>query len=144
VLRRISVAAVCIALRRISAAAACIVTLALGALPASAATSHVHAFSIPGVYGAQAWGNYQPAGASVRVTVCVQDAAPDVYGAAAVGVAFDSDYRHHTIVSAVTIGYAQIQCRVLTSRYTGHLVVEALSGYTNGKVRQHGRPKRIY
>ena len=142
--RRISVAAVCIALRRISAAAACIVTLALGALPASAATSHVHAFSIPGVYGVRAWGNYQPAGASVRVTVCVQDAAPDVYGAAAVGLTFDPGYRHHIIVSAVTIGYAQIQCRVLTSTYTGHLVVEALSGYTNGKVRQHGRPKRIY
>lgn len=143
-LRRTSMAAACIALRRISVAAACIATLAFGALPASAATSHDHAFTIPGVYGVRAWGNYQPAGASLRVTVCVQDAARDVYGAAAVGLAFDPGYRHHTTVSAVTIGYAHIQCRVLTSRYTDHLVVEALSGYMNGQVRRHGRPKRIY
>ncbi len=26
----------------------------------------------------------------------------------------------------------------------GHLVVETLSGYKNGKVRQHGELKRIY
>ena len=132
-------------LRRISiSVAACIATWAFGTLPASAATSSVHAFSIPGVHGVRAWGRYQDAGADVQVTVCVQDTARDVYGAAAVGLAFDNGYRHHATVSAVTIGYAQIQCRVLTSTYTGHLVVEALSGYTNGKVRQHGRPKRIY
>jgi hypothetical protein len=28
--------------------------------------------------------------------------------------------------------------------YTGHLVVEAFSGYKNGKVRQNGQLKRIY
>ena len=32
----------------------------------------------------------------------------------------------------------------MVTRYTSHLVVEALSGYKNGKVRQHGKPKRIY
>lgn len=133
-------------LRRISisVAAACIATCAFSTLPASAATSSVHAFGIPGVHGVRAWGSYQDTGAGVRVTVCVQDTARDVYGAAAVGLAFDPGYRHHDTVSAVTIGYAHTQCRVMTSGYTGHLVVEALSGYKNGRVRQHGRPERIY
>ena len=131
-------------MRRISVAVACIAALAFGARPASAATSSVHAFSIPGVHGVRAWGRYQDIGASVRVAVCVQDTAPDVYGGVAVGLAFDPGYRHHNTVSAVTIGYTHTQCRVMTSRYTGHLVVEALSGYENGKVRQHGRPERIY
>ena len=47
-------------------------------------------------------------------------------------------------MSAVTIGYDHTQCRVMVTRYKGHLVVEALSGYQNGKVREHGTPKRIY
>lgn len=131
-------------LRHISVAAACIAMLACGALPASAAESGVHAFSVPGVHGVRAWGSYQDIGASVRVAVCVQVTARDVYGAAAVGLAFDPGYRHHNTVSAVTIGYTHTQCRVMTSRYTGHLAVEALSGYKNGKVRRHGRPERIY
>lgn len=131
-------------LRRISVTAACIAMFAFGALPASAATSNVRAFSIPGVHGVRAWGGYQDTGTSVQVTVCVQDTARGVYGAVAVGLAFDPGYRHHNTVSAVTIGYAHTQCRVMTSSYTGHLVVEALSGYKNGKVRQHGRPERIY
>jgi len=32
----------------------------------------------------------------------------------------------------------------MITRYTSHLVVEALSGYKNGKVRQYGSTKRIY
>jgi len=76
--------------------------------------------------------------------VCVEDTAPSVYGAAAVGVAFDSSYRHHDSVSAVTIGYDHTQCHAMTTRYTSHLVVEALSGYQNGKVRQRGKAKQIY
>ena len=32
----------------------------------------------------------------------------------------------------------------MVTRYTGHLVVEALSGYKNGKVRQRGQLKRVY
>jgi hypothetical protein len=47
-------------------------------------------------------------------------------------------------IPPVAIGYAHTQCRVMTSRYTGHLLVEALSGYKNGQVREHGRPERIY
>ena len=131
-------------LRRISVIAACIATLAFGALPASAATGRSQVFSIPGVYGVRAWGTYDNTGTRVRITVCVEDTARSVYGAAAVGLAFDSSYRHHDNVSAVTIGYGHTQCHVMSTQYTSHLVVEALSGYKNGKVRQQGRPKRIY
>ena len=131
-------------LRRISAIAACIAALAIGAQPASAATSASHVFSVPGVYGVRAWGTYDDSGTRVRITVCVEDTARSVYGAAAVGLAFDAGYRHHDNVSAVTIGYGHAQCRAMSTRYTSHLVVEALSGYKNGKVRQQGRPKRIY
>jgi len=35
------------------------------------------------------------------------------------------------------------RCRSKISRYTSHFVVEALSVYKNGNVRQHGSPKRI-
>jgi hypothetical protein len=131
-------------LRRIPVVAACSATLAFSALPASAMTSHVHDFAIPGVYGVRAWGAYADAGTRVRVTVCVEDTARGVYGAAAVGLAFDSRYRRHGNVSAVTVGYHRTQCRAILTRYTSHLVVEALSGYKNGKVRQRGELKRIY
>ena len=131
-------------LRLIAVIAASAAALACGTLPASAAADRIHAFSIPGVSGVRAWGSYQDAGAGVRITVCVKDTAHDIYGAAAVGLAFDSGYRRHSDVSAATIGYGHTQCRVMVKRYTGHLVVEALSGYQNGKVRQHGKPRRIY
>ncbi len=131
-------------LRRILVAAAFVAMSAFNALPASAATSHGHAFVIPGVYGVRAWGSYDRTGAKVQVTVCVQDTARDVYGAVAIALAFDQKYRQHDNVSAVTIGYAHTQCRTVTTSYTNHLVVEALSGYKNGKVRQQGRPRRIY
>ena len=131
-------------LRRISVAASCGAMVAVSALPASAATSSIHAFSIPGVYGVRAWGTYYETGIRVRISVCVEDTAPSVYGAAAVGLAFDSSYRHHDNVGAVTIGYDHTQCRVMSTRYTSHLVVEALSGYTNGKVRQRGKLRQIY
>ncbi len=131
-------------LRRISVVASCVAMLALSALPASAATSRIHVFSIPGVYGVRAWGTYYQTGMRVRVSVCVEDTAPSVYGAVAVGLAFDSGYRHHDNVGAVTIGYDHTQCHVMSTRYTSHLVVEALSGYKNGKVRQRGKLKRIY
>ena len=78
------------------------------------------------------------------MTVCVEDTSRNVYGAAAVGLAFDSRYQRHDNVSAVTVGYHHTQCRASLTRYTSHLVVEALSGYKNGKVRQRGKLKRIY
>jgi len=131
-------------LRRIPVIAACAAMLAFSALPASAVTSHVHGFRIPGVYGIRAWGTYSGTGTRVQVTICVEDTARDIYGAAAAGLAFDSGYQRHDSVSAVTIGYNHAQCRAMVTRYTGHLVVEALSGYENGKVRQRGRLKRVY
>jgi hypothetical protein len=119
-------------------------TLACGTLPASAASDRIHTFGIPGVSGVRAWGSYEHDGARVRVMVCVEDTARDVYGAAAVGLAFDSGYRRHANVSAATIGYEHAQCRVMATRFQGHLIVEALSGDRDGKVRQHGQPSRIY
>jgi hypothetical protein len=131
-------------LRSISVAAACVTMLGLGALPASAATSPLRTFSIPGVYGVRAWGIYYDIGQKVRVTVCVQDTAQGVYGAGAVGLAFTPNYRRHSTVNAVTVGYGHSQCHSMLSPYTGNLVVEAFSGYKNGHVREHGRLKRIY
>jgi hypothetical protein len=131
-------------LRLIAVIAASAATLACGTLPASAASDRIHAFGIPGVSGVRAWGSYQDAGGGVRITVCVKDAAHGVYGAAAVGLAFDSSYQRHDDVSAAAIGYGHTQCQMTIKPYTGHLVVEALSGYKNGKVRQHSKPKRIY
>ena len=130
-------------LRFIAVIAASAATLAGGTLPASAAGG-IHAFSIPGVSGVRAWGSYRDAGARIQVTVCVKDAVRGVYGAAAVGLAFDSGFQRHDNVSTTAIGYGHERCRVIVTRYTGHLVVEALSGYKNGKVRQQGKPKRIY
>jgi hypothetical protein len=130
--------------RRIPVIAACAATLAFSTLPASAMTSHVHDFAIPGVYGVRAWGAYVGAGTQVRVTVCVEDTARSVYGAAAVGLAFDSRFRRHDNVSTVTVGYHHTQCGTILTHDTSHLVVEALSGYKNGKVRQRGKLKRIY
>jgi len=118
--------------------------LACGTLPASAASDRVHAFGIPGVSGVRAWGSYTHTGAKVRVTICVEDTAPAVYGAAAVGLAFDSGYHRHDNVSAAAIGDGHTRCRAMVTPYAGHLVVEALSGDKNGKVRQHSTPKRIY
>ena len=131
-------------LRRIPVIVACIAALAFSALPAAAATSHIHGFGIPGVYGVRAWGTYDDTGTRVRVTVCVEVTARSVYGAATVGLAFDSAYRRHDNVGAATIGDGHTQCRVMVTRYVSHLVVEALSGYKNGTVRQRGKLKRIY
>lgn len=131
-------------LRRVSAVAACGVMAVFGAPPAYAATGPAHLFGIPGVYGVRAWGSYLDSGTRAVITICVRDTARDVYGAAAVGLAFDAGYRSHSSVGAVTMGYGHTQCRTMTTQYTSHLVVEALSGYPHGKVREHGRLKRIY
>jgi hypothetical protein len=131
-------------LRRIPVIAACVAALAFSGLPAATATSHVHGFGIPGVDGVRGWGTYDVTGTRVRVTVYVEVTARSVYGAAAVGLGFDSGYRRHDNVSTVAIGGGHTRCRVMVTRYAGHLVVEALSGYKNGTVRQHGKLKRIY
>jgi hypothetical protein len=131
-------------LRLIAMIAASAATLAGSTLPASAAADGIHAFSIPGVSGVRAWGSYRDAGARIQVTICVKDVMRSVYGAAAVGLAFDSGFQRHDNVSTAAIGYGHSKCRVMVTQYRGHLVVEALSGDKNGKVRRHGTPKRIY
>jgi hypothetical protein len=131
-------------MRRIAAVALSTVLLTLGALPASAAVSHTHRFSIPGVYGIRAWGSYTDAGPKVAITVCVEDTARSVYGAAAAGLAFGPGYRHHSNVGAAAVGFGHSQCHTIKTAYKSHLVVEALSGDKNGKVDQRGHLKRIY
>lgn len=116
--------------------------LAIGALPAAAAIRSMHTFAIPGVYGITAWGHYDHVGSKVRITVCVKDTARDVYGGAAAGLAFDGS--RHQAVTAVAVSYRHSACQTMTSRYTSHLVVDAVSGWPNGKVRQPGRVKQIY
>jgi hypothetical protein len=120
-------------------------TLGIGTPPASAATSsssRVHTFAIPGIYGISAWGNYERVGSKVRIAVCVKDTARDVYGGAAAGVAFDG--AQHQVVSAVAIGYRHSACQTMTSKYTSHLAVDAVSGWPDGKVRKAGRVKQVY
>ncbi|HEX6522730.1 MAG TPA: hypothetical protein VF070_22405 [Streptosporangiaceae bacterium] len=117
--------------------------LALTTLPAVAAPGNVHTFAIPGVHGISAWGSYLHTGPTVRVTVCVKDMARDVYGGAAAGVAYD-DGGHRQAVTAITIGYGHTGCRTMTSRYTTHLGVDALSGWPNGKVRQAAPARQVY
>jgi hypothetical protein len=114
--------------------------LAFGSLPAVASTAQT--FAIPGIHGISAWGTYARTGSRVRVTVCVMDIARDVYGGAAAGVAYQGG--HHQTVSAVVVGYRHSACRTMTSRYTSHLAVDALSGWRDGKVRQVGRVKQVY
>jgi hypothetical protein len=43
-----------------------------------------------------------------------------------------------------TVGYHHPRCTTMALPYTDHLVVDAVSGYRNGKVRQHGQVKQIY
>ena len=131
-------------IRRIAIVASCTALLALGTLPASAAVSRTHQFGIPGVYGIRAWGSYTDVGTKVQVTVCVEDTARSVYGAAAVGLAFGPGYRHHSNVGAAAVGVGHRQCHTIKTSYKSHLVVEALSGDKNGKVGQRGHLKRIY
>ena len=78
------------------------------------------------------------------MTVCVEDTARGVFGALAAGPAFDSGYRRHDIVSAVTVGYHHTQCRVTLARCTSHLVIEALSGYKTARSARRGKLKRVY
>jgi hypothetical protein len=78
----------------------------------------------------------------VRVTVCVTVNARGVYGGAAAGIAYDGSRRQ--VVSAVVVGFRHTACRTMLTRYTAHLVVDAVSGWRNGKVRQTGRFRQIY
>jgi hypothetical protein len=137
--------------RRIVAIAAvvCGAALVAGVLPANASTgdgrspgTDGRSFGIPGVYGIGAWGNYARLGPTVRITVCVTVNARGVYGGAAAGIAYDGPHRQ--AVTAVVVGFGHTGCRTMLTRYTNHLVVDAVSGWRNGKVRQAGRVRQIY
>jgi hypothetical protein len=82
------------------------VLMTAGALPAAAAGGGAHTFSVPGVYGIEAWGSYQRAGAKLRITVCVEDNVRGVYGGAAAAVAYGGKNRQ--TVAAVTVGYRHL------------------------------------
>lgn len=129
-------------LRRLCVAALGGALLVFAALPASAAAIAAHTFSIPGVYGIGAWGSYQHMGPRVRVTVCVRDLAPGIYGGAAAGVATQG--RHRQAIAAVVIGYQHTACRTMTTPFTAHLAVDAISGFRDGKIRQVGHIRQIY
>jgi hypothetical protein len=119
------------------------VLLTGGALPAAATVGGVRTFSIPGVYGIRAWGSYQPIGARRRISVCVEDTVRGVYGGAAAAVAYGGGRRHRA-VAAVTVGYQHMSCQTMITSYTNHLIVDALSGWRDGKVRQAGQARQIY
>lgn len=118
------------------------VMLVSGGMAAFAASGGTQPFSIPGVYGISAWGSYQHLGARVQVTVCVHDTVRGVYGGAAAAVA--SAGVHRQAVAAVTVGFEHTRCQTVITRYTAHLVADALSGYRDGKVRQVGHIRQIY
>jgi hypothetical protein len=135
-------------LRSISIAVVSGALLVTGALPAAAAgdvrtAGDPHTFSVPGVYGIGAWGSYEHIGAEMRITICVEDTTRGVYGGAAAAVAYGSGRRHQTI-AAVTVGYRHISCQAMITSYTNHLIVDALSGWRDGKVRQVGHTRQIY
>ena len=102
----------------------------------------VHNFGIPGVYGISAWGHYQRLGHQVTVTVCISVTARDVYGGAAAAVAFDGAL--HQAVTVIVVGYRHVACRSMVTRYTRRLTADAVSGYANGTVRDHGRVVQVY
>jgi len=117
--------------------------LAGAALPAAAATGRVHHFTVPGVHGIRGWGSYQHTGARIRITVCVQDTARGVYGGAVAAVAYNAARRQQT-TAAVTVGLHHMSCQTMVTSDTKHLIVDAVSGWRDGKVRQAGRPGQIY
>jgi hypothetical protein len=129
-------------LRGASIAVVCGVLLTAGTLPAAAATGGTRTFGVPGVYGIGAWGSYQRTGAKVQITVCVEDYARGVYGGAVAAVAYGGKRRQ--TIAAVTVGYRHISCQSMITSYTNHLIVDAISGWRDGKVRQAGRPRQIY
>ena len=132
-------------LRRISIAAAASAMLALGALPASASTMHpkFHSFSIPGLPGVSAWGNYYKTGSKVTVTVCVKDTAKDISLATAIAIASDKTYRHYKGVVANAFGDGQHVCKTITAKYTTHLSVSSASVNTKDKAKL-SKIKNIY
>ena len=133
-------------LRRISLIAAAMAILALSALPASAATvqSGTHKLSFPGLHGVKAWGTYVKTSRGIRVNVCAEDTARNVFAAGAVVVASNASKQFHTNVGAVAFGYHQEICRSLTLRYTAHLQIYTFTGTKKGMIGSRSKTKNVY
>ena len=132
-------------LRRISLIAASTAMLALSALPASAAMqSSTQKFSFPGLHGVKAWGTYVKTSRGIRVNVCAEDTARNVFAAGAVVVASNASKQFHTNVGAVAFGYHQEICRSLTLRYTAHLQIYTFTGTKKGMIGSRSKTKNVY
>jgi hypothetical protein len=110
-------------------------------IPTEPATG-LHDFGVPGVYGISAWGHYQRSGKQLRVTVCITDTARDVYGGAVAAVAFNG--QRHQAVTVIVVGYRHVACDSMTTPYLMRLTADAVSGYANGTIRQHGKVVQVY
>jgi hypothetical protein len=131
-------------LRRISLIAAATAMLALSALPASAAMqSSTHKLSFPALHGVKAWGTYVKTSRGIRVDVCAEGTARNVFAAGAVVVASNASRQFHTNIGAVALYHEQI-CRTMTLHYTGHLQVYTFTGTSRGTIGSRSKTKNIY
>jgi len=135
-------------LRRLSLIAASTAMLALSALPASAATMHMqsstHKLYFPSLHGVKAWGTYTKTSRGVRLYVCAEDTARDVFAAGAVALVSNASGRLHTNLGAVAIGYHQTVCRSNTLHYTAHLKIYTFTGTNTGRIGSRSKTKTIY
>jgi hypothetical protein len=132
-------------LRRLSLIAASTAMLALSALPASAAMqSSTHKFSFPGLHGVNAWGTYVKTSRGIKVDVCAEDTARNVFAAGAVTVASNASRKFHANLGAVAIGYHQTVCRSMTLRYTSHLQIYTFTGTGKGTIGSRSKTKNVY
>ncbi len=135
-------------LRRLSTIAAGAAMLALSALPASAATSVAHTAShklyFPGLSGVSAWGTYTRSGSHVKVHVCAEDTTKGEFAAAAVFLAYNSNYSKHQKGGAVDIGYHDTQCVTMNLVYTSHLKIYSFVGGSNGEIARTSKTKGVY
>ncbi len=133
-------------LRRLSAIAAGAAMLALSALPASAATATTttHKLSFASLSGVSAWGTYTRSGSHVKVHVCAEDTTKGEFAAAAVFLAYNSNYSKHQKGGAVDIGYHDTQCVTMNLVYTNHLKIYSFVGGSNGKIARTSKTKGVY
>jgi len=133
-------------LRRISFITASAAMVALSALPASAATmaSSTHKLSFPALSGVSAWGSYSKTGRGVKVSVCAEDTARANFAVAADVTALNSSRKSSSEVGAVSLGYHQTVCRMMTLHYTSHLQVTEFTVNSKGQVSKRSKARNIY
>jgi hypothetical protein len=133
-------------MRTLSITAATAALLGLTALPALAApTGHevVHNFSVPGVSGVRAWGDYTKSGGKVSITLCVKDSSAKVRLAFVIGVAVNSTFTRHQNITAAASGDGKQACRSVTTTDNARLAVLASSVGRDG-ASSVGKLKTIY